>query len=207
MKIMKNKILYHSIGSVILSNAKNLDTCTADANRSFAPLRMTWMGAWMTMTMAALALAFTACSEEDIMQPANGQSGSLHISSVIIDGQQVARSRVVAENGGPYNINGLPVNHSITGFSEGDEIQLYYSFEPVSWEDAVGGAAKASFDGSSWTITDDEDYNGDDVINPDFGYVDATCSWLARFICGIFGISLYNCGAYKERGRSPLPRA
>ena len=170
MKIMKNKILYHSIGSVILSNAKNLDTCTADANRSFAPLRMTRMGAWMTMTMAALALAFTACSEEDIMQPANGQSGSLHISSVIIDGQQVARSRVVAENGGTYNINGLPVNHSITGFSEGDEIQLSYSFEPVSWEEADDCAAKARFDGSSWTIADDEEYNGDDVINPDFDY-------------------------------------
>ena len=111
------------------------------------------MGAWITMTMAALALAFTACSEEDIMQPANGQSGSLHISSVIIDGQQVARSRVVAENDSTYNINELPVNHSITGFSEGDEIQLSYSFEPVSWEDAVGGAAKARFDGSSWTLS------------------------------------------------------
>ena len=156
MKIMKNKILYHSIGSVILSNAKNLDTCTADANRSFAPLRMTRMGAWMTMTMAALALAFTACSEEDIMQPANGQSGSLHITSVIIDGQQVARSRVVAENDGTYNINELPVNHSITGFSVGDEMELYYSFEPVSWEDADECAAKARFDGSSWTLSGTE---------------------------------------------------
>ena len=156
MKIMKNKILYHSIGSVILSNAKNLDTCTADANRSFAPLRMTRMGAWMTMTMAALALAFTACSEEDIMQPANGQSGSLHISSVIIDGQQVARSRVVAENDSTYPINELPVNHSITDFSVGDEMELYYSFEPVSWEEADDCAAKARFDGSSWTLSGTE---------------------------------------------------
>ena len=106
--------------------------------------------------MAALALAFTACSEEDIMQPANGQSGSLHISSVIIDGQQVARSRVVAENDGTYNINELPVNHSITGFSVGDEMELYYSFEPVSWEDADECAAKARFGGSSWTLSGTE---------------------------------------------------
>lgn len=115
------------------------------------------MGAWMTMTMAALALAFTACSEEDIMQPANGQSGSLHISSVIIDGQQVARSRVAYEGSDtPVSINNLPANHSITGFSEGDEIQLYYSFEPVSWELADDCAAKARFDGSSWTLSGTE---------------------------------------------------
>ena len=157
MKIMKK---INTLNSVIQTTEgrKNLGITQSMLPRSFASL-------WMTV---AMVLAFAGCSEEDLVQPANSQAGTLHITSVIIDGQEVGRSRVVGENGGTYTINNLPANHSITGFSEGDEIQLYYSFEPVSWDEAVKGAAEARFDDNSWTITDDEDYNGDDVINPDF---------------------------------------
>lgn len=79
------------------------------------------------MTMAMMALAFTACTKEDLMPPTQGDAGTLHITSVTIDGQQVARTRVVAD-GGNYP-DGIPFNQSITGFTEGDVLTLHCRFD------------------------------------------------------------------------------
>ena len=82
----------NTLNSVILSKAKNLKTYAVDAYRFFTPFRMT-----KSCMAVAMVLAFAGCSEEDLVQPTNGQAGSLRIASVIIDGQEVGRSRAVAE--------------------------------------------------------------------------------------------------------------
>ena len=76
------------------------------------------------MTMAMMALAFTACTEEDLMPPTQGDAGTLHITSVTIDGQQVAHTRVVTDDGGEYDMGELPFNQSYNGFTAGDVLTL-----------------------------------------------------------------------------------
>ena len=80
------------------------------------------------MTMAMMALAFTACTKEDLMPPTQGDAGTLHIANVTIDGQQVARTRVVAD-GGTYPYSNNPYNQSITGFTAGDVLTLHCRFD------------------------------------------------------------------------------
>ena len=99
------------------------------------------------MTMAMMALAFTACTEEDLMQPTQGDAGTLHIASVTIDGQEVARSRVVAD-GGTYAMNELPYNQSINGFIKGDALQLTMTNITLS-------SAYSIYNGTTWTLTSD----------------------------------------------------
>ena len=103
---------------------KKINTQEIPVKRSFASLCMT----------VAMALAFAGCSEEDLVQPTNSQAGTLHITSVSVDGQQVG-SRAVADDGVTYNLDNMPANVSITGFSAGDEFELdhdLYSSEGVS---------------------------------------------------------------------------
>lgn len=95
--------------------------------------------------MAMMALAFTACTEEDLMQPTQGDAGTLHIASVTIDGQEVARSRVVAD-GGTYAMNELPYNQSINGFIKGDALQL-------TMTNTTPRSAYAIYNGTTWTLT------------------------------------------------------
>ena len=100
------------------------------------------------MTMAMMALAFTACTEEDLMQPTQGDAGTLHIANVTIDGQQVARTRVVADGGTP---DGIPFNQSITGFTEGDVLTLHCRFDDnVSYTQEVHATFGAD---GTWQLT------------------------------------------------------
>lgn len=109
------------------------------------------MGAWMTMTMAALAFAFTACSEEDLVQPANSQAGTLHITSVSVDGQQVGgRSRAVADDGTPYDYENAPYNQSLNSFGNGDKIKLSYNFGGAG--DDAPAPVYATYNNGTWTI-------------------------------------------------------
>ena len=101
------------------------------------------------MTMAMMALAFTACTEEDLMQPTQGDAGTLHIASVTIDGQQVVRSRVAAD-GGTYAMNELPYNQSFNGFIKGDALQL-------TMTNTTPSSVYAIYNGTTWTISDPQD--------------------------------------------------
>ena len=103
------------------------------------------------MTMAMMALAFTACTEEDLMPPTQGDAGTLHIASVTIDGQEVARSRVAAD-GGTYAMNELPYNQSFNEFKSDDRLQLFTN--GLSAEQAGSNQFYAIYSGSTWTITD-----------------------------------------------------
>ena len=102
------------------------------------------------MTMAMMALAFTACTKEDLMPPTQGDAGTLHITSVTIDGQQVARTRVVAD-GGNYP-DDIPYNQSITGFTAGDVLTLDCRFDDnVSYTPEVHATFGAD---GTWQLTD-----------------------------------------------------
>ena len=141
MKIMKK---INTLNSVIQTTEgrKNLGITQSMLPRSFAPL-------WMTVMMV---LAFTACSEEDLVQPTNGEAGSLRIASVIIDGQEVGRSRVVGEGlDAPYNKYDLPYNHSITGFSEGDKMELIVGFTGTN-QSTTTTFSKAVYGNGTWSI-------------------------------------------------------
>lgn len=116
------------------------------------------------MTMAMMALAFTACTKEDLMPPTQGDAGTLHITSVTIDGQQVARTRVVAD-GGSYP-DGIPFNQSITGFTEGDVLTL------VTNGLSAGEAGTNQFyaiynDDGTWTIANTQDGTNPVSLKPD----------------------------------------
>ena len=101
------------------------------------------------MTMAMMALAFTACTEEDLIQPTQGDAGTLHITSVTIDGQEVARTRLVADEG--YIIGELPYNQSFNGFTAGDWLVL--DINNLYAEDTQGGSIKANYYGTEgWSI-------------------------------------------------------
>ena len=110
------------------------------------------------MTMAMMAFAFTACTEEDLMQPTQGDAGTLHIASVTIDGQEVARSRVVAD-GGTYAMNELPYNQSINGFIKGDALQL-------TMTNTTPRSAYAIYNGTTWTLTSDNAGTNPVTIQP-----------------------------------------
>ena len=103
------------------------------------------------MTMAMMALAFTACTEEDLMQPTQGDAGTLHIASVTIDGQEVAQTRVVAD-GGNYP-DGIPFNQFFIGFTNGNKLQLVTN--GLSAEDVTTNQFYAIYnDDGTWTISD-----------------------------------------------------
>lgn len=103
------------------------------------------------MTMAMMALAFTACTEEDLMPPTQGDAGTLHITSVTIDGQQVARTRVVAD-GGTYD-GTYPFNQSYNGFTTSDVLQLVTN--GLSAEGVTTNQFYAIYNADgTWTISD-----------------------------------------------------
>ena len=96
---------------------KKINTQEIPVKRSFASLCMA----------VAMVLAFAGCSEEDLVQPTNGQAGTLHITSVSVDGQQVGgKSRVAYGEGVTHSYN---YNRSITEFTEDDALTLEYNFD------------------------------------------------------------------------------
>ena len=95
------------------------------------------------MTMAMMALAFTACTEEDLMQPTQGDAGTLHITSVTIDGQDMARTRLVADDKEYIMSHLLPYNQSFNGFTAGDWLVL--DINNLYAEDTQGGSIKANY--------------------------------------------------------------
>ena len=102
------------------------------------------------MTMAMMALAFTACTEEDLIQPTQGDAGTLHITSVTIDGQDMARTRLVADDE-EYIMRDLPYNQSFNGFTVGDWLVL--DINNLYAEDTQGGSIKATYYGTEgWSI-------------------------------------------------------
>ena len=103
------------------------------------------------MTMAMMALAFTACTEEDLMQPTQGDAGTLHITSVTIDGQDMARTRLVADDKEYIMSHLLPYNQSFNGFTAGDWLVL--DINNLYAEDTQGGSIKANYYGTEgWSI-------------------------------------------------------
>ena len=135
MKIMKK---INTLNSVIQTTEgrKNLGITQSMLPRSFAPL-------WMTVMMV---LAFTACSEEDLVQPTNGEAGSLRIASVIIDGQEVGRSRMAYEGSVTHDYH---YNRSITGFTDGDKLALDVGFTGTNQNTTSG---KAVYENGTWSI-------------------------------------------------------
>ena len=111
---------------------------------------------YMAMMMA---LAFTACSEEDIMQSANGEAGTLRITSVSIEGQEAGRSRVAYEGSTTQE---YLYNRSITGLSDGDKLTLNYTFSTST----AKKPAYAIMNGSEWALTSDAEGNTPVTINP-----------------------------------------
>ena len=101
------------------------------------------------MTMAMMALAFTACTKEDLMPPTQGDAGTLHITSVTIDGQQVARTRMVADDG-EYIMSELPYNQSFNGFAAGDWLKL--DIYNLYAEDTYNSDFKATYGNEGWSI-------------------------------------------------------
>ena len=96
---------------------KKINTQEIPVKRLFASLCMA----------VAMVLAFAGCIEEDIVQPTNGQAGTLHITSVSVDGQQVGgKSRVAYGEGVTHSYN---YNRSITEFTEDDALTLEYKFD------------------------------------------------------------------------------
>lgn len=145
---MKKKNRYNNISNAILNAVKNLGNTRLMHTRSFAPLRMTRTGAGMAILM--MALAFTACTKEDLMPPTQGDAGTLHITSVTIDGQQVARTRVVADDR-KYDMGELPFNQSIIGFTAGDVLTLHCRFDDnVSYTPKVHATFGAD---GTWQLT------------------------------------------------------
>ena len=152
MKIMKK---INTLNSVILSKAKNLKTYAVDAYRFFTPFRMT-----KSCMAVAMVLAFAGCSEEDLVQPTNGQAGSLRIASVIIDGQEVGRSRMAYEGSVTHNYH---YNRSITGFTDGDELTLDVGFTGTNRDPITKYAV---YESGTWSIanqikpdpTNDDEY-------------------------------------------------
>lgn len=117
-------------------------------NTQEIPVKRTFASLWMTV---AMVLAFTGCSEEELMQPANGQAGTLHITSVSVDGQQVGgRSRVVADDETQYGYENAPYNQSLNSFGNGDKIKLSYNFGGAG--DDAPAPVYATFNDGVWTI-------------------------------------------------------
>ena len=116
-------------------------------NTQEIPVKSTFVSLWMTV---AMVLAFTGCSEEDLVQPTNGEAGTLHITSVSVDGQQVGgRSRAVADDGTQYDYEYAPYNQSLNSFGNGDEIKLVYT---CSTGDDDPPRATATYNNGTWTI-------------------------------------------------------
>ena len=101
------------------------------------------------MTMAMMALAFTACTEEDLMQPTQGDAGTLHITSVTIDGLDMARTRLVADDK-EYIMSELPYNQSFNGFTAGDWLVL--EINNLYAEDTYNRDFKATYGIGGWSI-------------------------------------------------------
>ena len=111
-------------------------------------------------TLCAVLCMLMSCSEEqDLLVPE--QTNALHITSVTIDGQQVARTRVVADGG---NYDGTyPYNQSITGFTAGDVLTLHCRFDDnVSYTPKVHATFGAD---GTWQLTDS--YNAPITLAPD----------------------------------------
>ena len=117
-------------------------------NTQEIPVKRTFASLWMTV---AMVLAFTGCSEEELMQPANGQAGTLHITSVSVDGQQVGgRSRVVADDETQYGYENAPYNQSLNSFGNGDKIKLSYNFGGAG--DDAPAPVYATYNNGTWAI-------------------------------------------------------
>lgn len=76
--------------------------------------------------LALVALALPACTDDDTPfgSQTNPLAGQLHITSVTIDGGEVA-SRAVYEGEGTDSYN---YNRSVTGFATGDKLGMVYGF-------------------------------------------------------------------------------
>lgn len=147
---MKNRNIFNSVIQTT-EGRKNLGITKWMLSKSFASL-------WMTV---AMVLAFAGCSEEDLVKPTNGQAGTLHITSVSVDGQQVgSRSRVAYAESVTHSYN---YNRSIAEFVANDALELKYSFGEIiegNINEINFSTATVSYDGSKWAIDEDR------VINP-----------------------------------------
>ena len=111
-------------------------------------------------TLCSVLCMLMSCSEEqDLLVPE--QTNALHITSVTIDGQQEARTRVVAD-GGTYP-DDIPFNQSITGFTAGDVLTLHCRFDDNVLQTPKVHATFGA-DGT-WQLTDS--YNAPITLAPD----------------------------------------
>ena len=125
------------------------------------------------MTMAMMALAFTACTEEDLMQPTNVDAGTLRIASVTIDGQEVARTRVVAD-GVTYD-DSYPFNQSYNGFTAGNRLMLVTN--GLSAEGVITNQFYAIYNNDgTWTISANEAGTTPVSLKPTDTWADANIS-------------------------------
>lgn len=67
-------------------------------------------------------ILITSCSDD---MPASQADAALHVTSVTIDGAQ-AGTRAVYEETATYD---CPYNRTVTGFTEGDKLELHYTFD------------------------------------------------------------------------------
>ena len=95
--------------------------------------------------LCAAAAPLVSCQQDDTVT-LPGDTATLRIASVTIDGQQpITRAAYEGEV-----THSETYNRSITGFTEGDELNVNYSF------DQSMHIATATFNGSAWTIVDSE---------------------------------------------------
>lgn len=123
--------------------------------------------------MAMMALAFTACTEEDLMQPTNVDAGTLRIACVTIDGQEVARTRVVAD-GVTYD-DSYPFNQSYNGFTAGNRLTLVTN--GLSAEGVITNQFYAIYNNDgTWTISANEAGTTPVSLKPTDTWADANIS-------------------------------